>query len=118
MKTHVLIGAEILARGRSLLLTTAAEIARTHHERWDGSGYLDGLRGEEIPMTGRIVAVADTFDALTRRRPNREAMSLADAVAQIRDGAGREFDPRVVSAFDSLEHEALAATGALPEPAE
>ena len=107
MKTHVLIGAEILSRGRSLLLRTAADIARTHHERWDGSGYIDGLHGEEIPIAGRIVAVADTFEALTRRRPYREAIPLPAAVAEIRGLAGREFDPRVVSAFESLEHEAL-----------
>ena len=110
MKDHVLIGAEILARGRSLLLRTAADIARTHHERWDGSGYLEGLRGEEIPMSGRIVAVADTFDALTRRRPYREAMPLADALTEVRRLGGRDFDPRVVSAFESLDHDLSIAT--------
>lgn len=110
MKDHVLIGAEILARGRSLLLRTAAEIARTHHERWDGSGYLEGLRGEQIPMSGRIVAVADTFDALTRRRPYRVAMPLSEALTEIRRLGGRDFDPRVVSAFGSLDHEPLIAT--------
>jgi putative two-component system response regulator len=117
MKTHVLIGAEILSRGRSLLLRTAADIARTHHERWDGSGYLEGLRGEQIPMAGRIAAVADTFDALTRRRPYREAMPVPDAVAEIRGLAGREFDPRVVSAFESLDHPALVALAELSQSA-
>ena len=118
MKTHVLIGAEILARGQSLLLRTAAEIARTHHERWDGSGYLEGLRGEEIPIAGRIVAVADAFDSLTRRQPHREAIPVRAAVAEIHQAAGHDFDPRVVSAFEALDHEALAPTEAVGQLAE
>lgn len=118
MKTHVLIGAEILSRGRSTLLRTATDIARTHHERWNGSGYIEGLRGEEIPMVGRIVAVADTFDALTRRRPYREAMPTAKAVAEIRGLAARDFDPRVVAAFESLDHASLVGPLAVGEPAE
>jgi len=117
MKSHALIGAEILGRGRSLLLRTAAEIARTHHERWDGSGYPSGLRGEEIPTAGRIAGLADTFDALTRRRPYREAMSLAEAVTEIRSHAGRGFDARVVSAFETLDHLKLTATFEEPQPA-
>lgn len=117
MKTHVVIGAEILKRGRSLLLRTAADIARTHHERWDGSGYLEGLHGEEIPVAARIVAVADTFDALTRRRPYRDAMPLPDAVAEIRGLAGRDFDPRVVGAFESLDHPVLVGPLELSQPA-
>jgi putative two-component system response regulator len=112
MKTHTLIGAEILGRGQSRLLRTAAEIARTHHERWDGSGYPDGLQGEQIPLSGRIVGVVDTFEALTHRRFNREARPPAEAVAEIRETAGRHFDPRVVSAFCALDHvELLAPAG-------
>jgi putative two-component system response regulator len=107
MKTHTTIGAQILGRGHSRLLRTAAEIARTHHERWDGSGYPDGRHGEQIPMTGRIVALVDTFEALTHRRLYREAKSLSEAVEEIRGLAGSSFDPRVVSAFEALDHAAL-----------
>ncbi|MFC6663511.1 HD-GYP domain-containing protein [Deinococcus multiflagellatus] len=77
----------------------AEEIARTHHERWDGAGYPHGLRGTQIPLSGRIVAVADVFDALTSERPYKRAWSREAAVAEIRAQAGRQFDPRVVAAF-------------------
>ena len=107
VKNHVAIGAEILGRGRSRLSRMAAEIARTHHERWDGSGYPEGLRGEQIPMSGRIVALADTFDGLVYPRPQKEAMQLTDAVRAVQALAGGELDPTVVSAFDALDHEAL-----------
>ena len=107
MKSHTVIGAEILGRGRSRLLRLAAEISLSHHERWDGSGYPEGLRGEQIPLSGRIVGVADTFDALTHPRPYRESRPLADAVAEIRGLRGSAFDPSVVSAFEALDHEEL-----------
>ena len=105
VKSHVEIGAEILGRGRSRLLKMAAEIARSHHERWDGSGYPEGLRGEQIPMSGRIVGLADTFDGLVHAAD----MPLADAVIEIESLGGRYFDPRVVSAFTSIDHELLVA---------
>ncbi len=107
MKSHVTIGAEILGGGRSALMQLGAEIALTHHERWDGSGYGSGLHGDYIPISGRIVAVADSFDALTHSRPYKEAWPLADAVAKIRGLSGDHFDPHVVEAFDALDHEAL-----------
>jgi len=107
MKTHTVIGAEILGRGHRPLLLIAAEIARNHHERWDGSGYPDGMQGEQIPMSGRIVGVVDTFEALTHRRLYRDAKPLAEALAEIRQLAGSSFDPRVVSAFGALDHAAL-----------
>jgi putative two-component system response regulator len=113
MKLHVSIGSEILGRSRSRLLQVAEEIARTHHERWDGSGYLAGLRGEEIPLSGRIVAVCDAFDALTHRRPGRELLTPEEAVAEIRRSSGRRFEPRIVDALASLELETLA--GEQPE---
>jgi putative two-component system response regulator len=84
MRTHTTVGAEMLARPGFPLLEMAAEVALTHHERWDGTGYPAGLAGPDIPLVGRIVAVADLFDALTHERPYKEAWLLADAVAEIR----------------------------------
>ena len=108
MKLHTTIGGEMLARSRSRLLQAAQEIALTHHERWDGSGYPAGLKGDAIPLAGRLVALADTFDAITHARPYAEPMSVDRAVAEIRRLSGRQFDPQVVDAFASLPHEALA----------
>ncbi|MBN1530144.1 MAG: response regulator [Thermoleophilaceae bacterium] len=108
VKLHAEIGAEILGKSRSRLLTMAAEIARTHHERWDGSGYPQGLSGEQIPVAGRIVALADAFDGLVNPPPGTEPRPVPDAVAEIRRRGGRELDPAVVSAFDALQHEDLA----------
>jgi HD-GYP domain-containing protein (c-di-GMP phosphodiesterase class II) len=100
MKAHATLGGGMLAGGRGLpLLEMAEEIALTHHERWDGSGYPAGLSGRAIPLVGRIVGVADVFDALTHSRPYKEAWSVAAAVTEIRDQAGRLFDPEVVDAF-------------------
>lgn len=104
MKTHVRVGAEILAGSSSTLLQVAEQIAATHHERWDGTGYPQGLRGDEIPLVGRIVAVADVFDALTHRRPYKEPWPLERAIAEVLAGAGRHFDPEVVAAFAGLDH--------------
>jgi putative two-component system response regulator len=108
MMHHVEIGGQILGSARSSVLRLAGEIARTHHERWDGSGYTAGLAGEEIPISGRIVAVADVWDTLTHDRPYRKAWDCEAARAEIREQAGRHFDPRVVEAFCSLEGGALA----------
>ncbi|XZG71004.1 response regulator [Chitinibacteraceae bacterium HSL-7] len=99
MKTHATIGYMILDRGHSPLFKLAAEIALTHHERWDGGGYPQGLAGDAIPESGRIVALADVFDALTTRRPYKEPWSLNDAVAEIEKGSGTHFDPRLVELF-------------------
>ena len=98
MKTHTVIGEQILAGSSSPSLQLAAQIARSHHERWDGSGY-DGLKETEIPLSGRIVAVADVFDALMHDRPYKKAWSLEQATAEIRRQNGRQFDPDVVQAF-------------------
>jgi putative two-component system response regulator len=81
------------------VLQRASTIAASHHERWDGSGYPHGLRGEEIALAGRIVAVADVFDALTHERPYKQAWPVEAALAEIRCGAGSQFDPAVVDAF-------------------
>jgi putative two-component system response regulator len=99
MKTHTTIGARILSGGHSTLTQTAEQIARTHHERWDGSGYPNGLSGEAIPIEGRIVALADVFDALTHERPYKKAWPVEDAVAEISSQRNRQFDPKVVDAF-------------------
>jgi len=80
-------------------LRLAEEIALTHHERWDGTGYPVGLRGEAIPLSGRIVAVADVFDAIISPRPYRKARSTEEAIEVIENGAGSQFDPRVVDAL-------------------
>lgn len=96
---HTLIGANILSGSRFPILRLAEEIALTHHESWDGSGYPRGLRGEEIPMCGRIVAVADVFDALTHERAYKTAWRLDDAIDEIKHQSGQKFDPAVVKAF-------------------
>lgn len=102
VKTHAAVGARILGGGGSELLEVAQRIARSHHERWDGTGYPDGLAEEAIPLSGRLAAVADVFDVLLHERPYKEEWSLADAAEEIRRGAGTQFDPQVVEAFDAL----------------
>jgi PAS domain-containing protein len=109
MRTHAAIGAEILAGSQSPLLESAAEIALSHHERWDGSGYPQGLGGEDIPVSGRIVALVDAFDAMTHDRPYKQAMPIAEAVAEVRRCAGSHFDPRVVEAFERLDPDLIAS---------
>jgi len=98
MKTHTTLGAKMLSGGRFPLLQTAEEIALTHHERWDGTGHFR-LQGETIPMAGRIVAVADVFDALTNERPYKKAWPRAEAIEEVQCQSGRQFDPSVVEAF-------------------
>lgn len=99
MKHHAKIGHDILAGSASPSLQTGAAIALAHHEKFDGTGYPHGLRGEDIPFFARIVAVADVFDALTSERPYKPAWDLERAVALVRDGAGSHFDPGCVEAF-------------------
>jgi putative two-component system response regulator len=101
MRTHTEIGAEILAQGESDLMRLAQEIALTHHEKWDGTGYLGRLNGLAIPLSGRIVAVADVFDALCTERPYKAAWSLSDARAEINRQSGIHFDPACVAAFEA-----------------
>ncbi|MCD0170369.1 HD domain-containing phosphohydrolase [Deinococcus sp. 23YEL01] len=97
MQSHTVIGSRILSGSRSALLTMAEEIARSHHERWDGSGYPHGLAGNDIPLTGRIVAIADVFDALIQSRPYKAAWTTAEALREIQAQAGRHFDPELVA---------------------
>jgi putative two-component system response regulator len=99
MKTHTTIGAEILSGSTSPLIQLAAEVALNHHERWDGTGYPAGLAAEHIPASGRIVTVADVFDALTSHRTYKHAWSPLDAASYIVGARGMQFEPRVVDAF-------------------
>jgi putative two-component system response regulator len=99
IRTHAEIGSRILADSPCELIQIGATIAAAHHERWDGSGYPRGLRGAEIPIEARVVAVADVFDALTTRRPYKEAMPLEAARQYLEEKKGREFDPACVDAF-------------------
>ncbi|OZB11408.1 MAG: two-component system response regulator, partial [Marinobacter sp. 34-60-7] len=96
MQRHTTIGAEIIGDDGSELLRMAKAIALGHHEKWDGSGYPNGLRGTEIPLEARIVAIADVFDALTSERPYKSAWPVDDAVQYIRNESGRHFDPDLV----------------------
>ncbi|MCZ7662124.1 MAG: response regulator [Thermoleophilia bacterium] len=116
IRAHTMIGARILAGSESPLLQMAEEIALNHHERFDGSGYPNGLRGEAIPLSGRIVALADVFDALTSRRVYRPPYSVEEAVDMIREGAGTHFDPRVARAFDGALDEILRIKGHYEDP--
>ncbi|EKE75127.1 response regulator [Gallaecimonas xiamenensis] len=102
MQTHPAIGAEILKDDSSPLMTMACCIALTHHEKFDGSGYPAGLKGDDIPLEGRIVAVADVFDALTSQRPYKPAWTLEAALELLRKEAGHHFDPKVVAAFEAI----------------
>ena len=99
MEKHTTIGAEILKGSNSDLMNTAQEIAYTHHERWDGTGYPNGLKGTKIPLCGRIVIVADVFDALTMTRPYKDAWTIQDAVNFIEENSGKMFDPQIVLIF-------------------
>ena len=99
MKQHARIGYEILCDSVSPLLRCAAVVSRTHHEKYDGSGYPDGLAGEAIPLHGRIVAVADVFDALTSARPYKQAWTLEAAMEHLQRGAGSHFDPVCIKAL-------------------
>lgn len=108
MKQHTLIGEQILSGSRAPLIQLAAELAGTHHEKFDGSGYPRGLAGDKIPLSGRIVAVADVFDALVTQRCYKPAFELDKAYAILREGAGQHFDPRVVAKFFQILEQILA----------
>jgi ribonuclease P protein subunit RPR2 len=109
MARHPAIGAEIVADIE--FLAEAARVVRSHHERWDGSGYPDGLASEEIPLAARVFAVADVLDALITDRPYRPAIPLSEAQAMINAEAGTHFDPRVVAAFNSIDDDTIKRIG-------
>ena len=97
MKTHAIAGEKIL--GTKPFYKTAREIARGHHEHWDGNGYPDGLKGKSIPLPARIVTVADIFDALTYKRPYKPAWPVEKAVAEMKMMSGKNFDPEILDVF-------------------
>lgn len=115
MHRHAEIGGRILADTDSPLLRLACEIAETHHEKWDGSGYPRGLKGDQIPLGGRIVAVADVFDALNSTRPYKKAWSMDESRAYIEQHSGRHFDPRCVQAFVAGWDDVLAIRARFPD---
>jgi HD-GYP domain-containing protein (c-di-GMP phosphodiesterase class II) len=123
MKSHAAVGAELLAGSRSPVVQLGEQIALTHHERWDGTGYPRGLRGEEIPFPARVVAVCDVFDALISDRPYKEAWTVDRALAEIKGESGEHFEPRLVEAFDAVFEdmvkivEQVAAEHGAPAPA-
>ena len=122
MREHPDMGAEIIGDHEDELLQAARSVALTHHEKWDGTGYPKGLKGEEIPIFGRIVAIADVFDALTSERPYKKAWSVEAALEMIDEGVGKHFDPDLMPALkaalpEMLEIKAQYAEehGALPD---
>ncbi|MDR3438914.1 HD domain-containing phosphohydrolase, partial [Telmatospirillum sp.] len=111
METHVLLGWDILKGSESELIQTAAEIAVAHHERWDGNGYPYQLAGEAIPISARIAALADVFDALTSARPYKRAWSFEEALAFVDANSGAHFDPACVAAFRTRLDDIAAIAG-------
>jgi CHASE2 domain-containing sensor protein len=109
MQRHTTIGAQLLAGSSSPLLQAAEEIARTHHERWDGGGYPAGLRGEDIPLPGRIAAICDVYDALLSERPYKQAWTVEAALGHLEAQSGAHFDPALVDAFVALMRARLSA---------
>src|SRR3712207_3995226 len=107
LEHHAEIGARILSGSRSPILRLAEQIAHTHHERWDGTGYPRQLAGDAIPLAGRITAVAAVFDVLAHPRPHKKACPLEKAVEEILAQAGKQFDPEVVAAFRRLDARSL-----------
>lgn len=109
LKTHCEIGYRIIGNHQNMLLKAAATIALTHHEKWDGTGYPQGLKGKDVPLFGRIVAIADVFDALTSQRPYKRAWPVAEAADEIVRCRGQHFDPEIVDVFllKLAEHTAI-----------
>ncbi len=105
MKSHTTIGAQLLAGSKSKFLSLAESIALTHHEKWDGTGYPHGVKGEKISREGRITCICDVFDALISRRPYKEAWPIEKAIDEISNNAGTHFDPELVRLFLELEPE-------------
>lgn len=116
MKQHTIIGGNILSGSDSYVIQMAEQVALAHHEKWDGSGYPKGLKGLEISLWGRISAIADVFDALTTRRPYKEAFPLEYSLEILEKSRGAHFDPEVVDAFFSIKEEILSIRIKYDEP--
>ena len=117
MKAHTTFGHELLKDARSIFLIEGAKIALTHHEKWDGSGYPAGLKGEDIPLSGRIVSIVDVFDALTSSRPYKQAWSFESVRDYIAEQRGKHFDPRladlVLENFSAFQKCIVGSAGVL-----
>ncbi len=111
MKTHPQVGHDILSKSAAPVFQLAAEISLRHHEKWDGSGYPGGLKGQDIPQSARIVALADVFDALSMKRPYKEPWAIEKIMEYIQASAGAHFDPKIVGVFSSLLPEILDIQG-------
>jgi putative two-component system response regulator len=107
MKTHTLIGEKLLSGSASALLNLAKEIALTHHEKWDGTGYPHGLKGERIPLVGRICCISDVFDALTTERPYKQAWTFEKSMEEIEKRSGTHFDPFLIKCFKEISSQIL-----------
>jgi putative two-component system response regulator len=118
MQQHTIIGARILEGSTTGIIRLGETVALTHHEKWDGSGYPKRLKGKQIPLVGRIVAIADVFDALTSKRPYKEAFSLERSYEIIRQGRGTHFDPAVVDVFFSAQTDILKIKDAFHDDAD
>jgi putative two-component system response regulator len=118
MRRHPEIGAEILSKADSELMRRSAIIALNHHEKFDGTGYPRGLKGAEIPLEGRIVALADVFDALASKRPYKLAWALEDIFKLVEENIGKHFDPAIVAAFYQGREEVLQIYDQYREPDE
>jgi putative two-component system response regulator len=108
MRTHPQVGFDILSKSKAPVFQLAAEVSLRHHEKWDGSGYPDGLKGKDIPQSARIVALADVFDALSMKRPYKEAWPIEQVMSHLQADAGKHFDPELVAAFNRILPEILA----------
>jgi len=103
IKTHTTLGSKMLSGSDSVFLKMAETIALTHHEKWDGTGYPYGIKGEDIPLVGRICAIADVFDALSSARPYKQAWTFEKTMAEIRNLKGTHFDPKLADAFEDIK---------------
>ena len=115
IRSHTVLGEMMVNVSTSPLLSMASQIALTHHERWDGNGYPIGLAGEDIPISGRIVAVADVFDALSNKRPYKPAFPMEKCFAILDEGRGTQFDPKVIEAFKTIREDILSVRIALAD---